>query len=253
MPTTRRKAPTSTRAASAGNASTAIAAGKTATAGRAAAVRRKPVPQSVRRRTTEAAILKSAETLFVKQGFHRTTVDQIASAANLTKGAVYVHFKDKQEVLMVLLERAEEQVIRPILDKLEEPGMSVRSKLVHYLHAWSKVAIDRRNTMFLPILMSFEFLGTNEPIEKKIAEIYEQYYSALGAVISEGQATGLIEPTRSTREHAAVLVGFMEGMLLEWLRRGKSFDGREVTDVSRRMLLEGLFSKPGPSPSPQSM
>src|SRR5690606_8552030 len=136
--------------------------------------------------------------------------------AHLTKGAVYVHFKDKQDELMVLLERAEEQVIRPILDKLREPGESVRSKLVHYLHAWSQVAIDKQYTMFLPILMSFEFLGTDEPIEKKSAAIYEQYYDALTHVIREGQSSGVIDSHVDIRELAAVLVGFMEGMLLEW-------------------------------------
>src|SRR3546814_18819487 len=83
----------------------------------------KPVPQHVRRRLTETAILSSAETLFVKQGYHRTSVDQIAAAANLTKGAVYVHFEDKQKVLMVLLERAEQQVINPILERLADPGV----------------------------------------------------------------------------------------------------------------------------------
>src|SRR3546814_14067499 len=96
----------------------------------------KPVPQHVRRRLTETAILSSAETLFVKQGYHRTSVDQIAAAANLTKGAVYVHFEDKQKVLMVLLERAEQQVINPILERLADPGVPTVSKLINYLHDW---------------------------------------------------------------------------------------------------------------------
>src|SRR3546814_18190445 len=94
---------------------------------------------------------------------------------------------------MVLLERDEQDVINPILERLADPGVPNVSKLINYLHDWSQVAIDMRNTMFLPILMSFEFLNTNEPIEAKISSIYERSYRALGKAIKEGQEAGLIE------------------------------------------------------------
>src|SRR3546814_12805481 len=104
---------------------------------------------------------------------------------------------------MVLLERAEQQVINPILERLADPGVPTVSKLINYLHDWSQVAIDMRNTMFLPILMSFEFLNTNEPIEAKISSIYERSYRALGKAIKEGQEAGLIEKGRDERENHA--------------------------------------------------
>ena len=219
----------------------ALPARGTAAETRGAAPARIPTPQHVRRLQTETAVLASAESLFVQRGYHRTSVDEIATKAGLTKGAVYVHFKDKQDVLLVLLRRAEERVLVPILQDLEDPGTDPEQKLVNYVHNWARVAIEERNTMFLPILMSFEFQGTGDPIEQAIDSMYERTYAALASVIEDGRKAGLIAQDGDAREHAAVLVAFMDGLLLEWLRRGGTLDGEKMTRVARQMILSGMI------------
>jgi AcrR family transcriptional regulator len=52
--------------------------------------------QSERRATTRAAILKTARHLFSDRGFENTTIDDIAIAARVAKGAIYHHFKTKE-------------------------------------------------------------------------------------------------------------------------------------------------------------
>jgi AcrR family transcriptional regulator len=52
--------------------------------------------QSERLATTRAAILKTARQLFGDRGFENTTIDDIAIAAGLAKGAIYHHFKTKE-------------------------------------------------------------------------------------------------------------------------------------------------------------
>ncbi len=197
-------------------------------------------PQHVRRQQTEAAVLASAEELFVQKGFQRTTVDEIAQRAGLTKGAVYVHFEDKRDLLLVLLRRADDRVLFPILKRLENPGTEIVDKLVDYIHSWARVAVEQRNTMFLPILMSFEFIGTKDPVEHQIADMYDRSYDALARVLAHGRQTGALRIEGDVRAYAASLVAFMDGLLLEWLRRGSSIDGSEMTRVARQMMLSGL-------------
>jgi AcrR family transcriptional regulator len=52
--------------------------------------------QSERLATTRAAILKTARQLFGDRGFENTTIDDIAIAAGVAKGAIYHHFKTKE-------------------------------------------------------------------------------------------------------------------------------------------------------------
>jgi AcrR family transcriptional regulator len=62
--------------------------------------------QAERSETTRAAIVEAATLLFGDQGFSETTVDQIAAAADVAKGAVYHHFPSKE----VIFERVFEAV-----------------------------------------------------------------------------------------------------------------------------------------------
>jgi len=64
------------------------------------------VPRSRREDYTEAtrqALLESAAEAFVDRGFADASLDEIARAARLTKGALYHHFAGKQEALLVEL------------------------------------------------------------------------------------------------------------------------------------------------------
>src|SRR5437660_1464499 len=67
---------------------------------------------------TRKAILDSSRQLFAKQGFSPTSIDDIARAVGITKGAVYRHFTSKKELFEAMLEqirlRWQEVVQRPL-------------------------------------------------------------------------------------------------------------------------------------------
>lgn len=54
---------------------------------------------------TRERLLDSAETLFGERGIHRTSLDEIARGAGLTKGAVYANFANKKELISAIVER----------------------------------------------------------------------------------------------------------------------------------------------------
>lgn len=68
------------------------------------------VKQAVRRETTKAAILQSAVELFSSTGFDRTSVDQIAAHASVSKGIVFHHFPTKELLFEAVLEHYSAQV-----------------------------------------------------------------------------------------------------------------------------------------------
>jgi TetR/AcrR family transcriptional regulator, acrAB operon repressor len=76
---------------------------------------------------TREAILEAAERLFVEKGADQVSLEEVAQAANFTRGAVHWHFQNKQGLLLALVDRiglpfqrlADEVEIRPILDPLD--------------------------------------------------------------------------------------------------------------------------------------
>jgi AcrR family transcriptional regulator len=55
-------------------------------------------PRQERAQVTQAAIIKAAATIFAERGYARTTLDVVAVAAGVTKGALYFHFASKHDL-----------------------------------------------------------------------------------------------------------------------------------------------------------
>ncbi|WP_051713216.1 TetR family transcriptional regulator [Spirillospora albida] len=76
-----------------------------ATAGDPADASGSPRARRARREQTRDALLGAAERLWAERGIHGASLDDIAAAAGLTKGAVYSNFAGKTDLLLALLDR----------------------------------------------------------------------------------------------------------------------------------------------------
>jgi AcrR family transcriptional regulator len=70
---------------------------------------------------TRERILKGARRRFALGGFHATGVEQIAREAGVSKGALYWHFKSKQEIYGAILEEEEAEALRAVFDPGRAP------------------------------------------------------------------------------------------------------------------------------------
>jgi TetR/AcrR family transcriptional repressor of mexJK operon len=83
----------------------------------------------------QAAILDAAESLFVRDGYERTSVDAIAAAANVSKRTVYDHFGGKAALHGRVLHRVHDALtvtVRTALDEELTPGRELRAALVAF-------------------------------------------------------------------------------------------------------------------------
>jgi len=72
---------------------------------------------------TRLRIIDAAREVFLTRGVSRTTIEQIAAQANLTRGAVYWHFSNKTE----LFEAMREQVFLPMIDRIDDAVLNESS------------------------------------------------------------------------------------------------------------------------------
>ncbi len=68
-------------------------------------------------------LIEAAEDLFHKKGYQQTSIDEIAKKAGLTKGAVYHHFKNKEDILLGLLKNMIDKYIRG-LEEITQNNLS---------------------------------------------------------------------------------------------------------------------------------
>lgn len=70
-------------------------------------------------------LLMSAQLLFAKKGYKETTTEEIAKKAKLTKGALYFHFKNKEDILFELVKHVMghfDEIVKANENKLKKPS-----------------------------------------------------------------------------------------------------------------------------------
>lgn len=201
--------------------------------------KRPPTKREQREASTEG-ILRAALKLFVSKGYRSTTVDEIAQAAGLTKGAVYFYFRSKAAVLLSLLDEIERVMVDGMIERVRAAGPREIDKLVAFVHGQAVLGVDKADLVLLFILMLIEFNGTESEAQQRINAIYAKFCSAVERIIRAGVRSGEFRKDVDAKEAAAIVVAMHNGTLLEWYCRPRELSGQALVRALRSILLKGV-------------
>jgi AcrR family transcriptional regulator len=202
--------------------------------------RDRPTTKREQRAASIEALLTKALTLFITQGYHATTVEEIAQAADLTKGAVYFYFKSKANVLKTLLDRTEELTVEPTLAAMEAAGTDPRDRLNAFVRSQSVIGAEKTEYMLLAILMSAEFNGSGDEIEKRLMDLMARMEDALRETVKVGQESGAFRKGIGANELASVIMATNKGCYVEWYMRGGDLKGHDFARAFRDFVFDGV-------------
>jgi AcrR family transcriptional regulator len=138
--------------------------------------------QEQRRAETRSRLLAAAADQFARKGFHATSADAVASAADRTTGALYDHFGGKEGLLVALLEQWIEQTVVDLTAAMEgEPDLEARLGAL-----WSGVVRRDSESGDAWLLLEFE-LWLHAVRDPQLGLVGAQRF----AVMREGLAGGL--------------------------------------------------------------
>lgn len=89
---------------------------------------------------TRSTLVRVARRLFATRGFPAVSVDEVVQAARVTKGALYHHFRDKQELFRAVLEEIEGEIRARLLKAATRPG-DAKAKLRAACHEYLDACI----------------------------------------------------------------------------------------------------------------
>lgn len=190
-------------------------------------------------------LLEAALRLFVSQGYRSTNLEQISSAAQLTKGAVYFYFRSKEAVLLELLKRVQHTVVDQAIAVTEAAGPTATERLVAYVHYQANLGITHRDEVLLLILMALEFKEREGEVQAFIARLYAKQCAFIEGLVRGGQESGEFRTDVPTRELASLVLAINDGTFLEWYRRSGVLAGPALVRALRYLLLGGLSAPPG--------
>ncbi|HEX2594049.1 MAG TPA: TetR/AcrR family transcriptional regulator [Rhizomicrobium sp.] len=191
------------------------------------------VRQSERSTATIAAILAAGHKLFATNGFEATSIDDVAAAAGVAKGAVYHHFKSKEEIFTRVLEDVQEAIAalpRPAAQrKMTDPLDRMASGVLHYLNAATEPGTKQILLIDGPAVIGW----------RKWREIDDRHFGA-GAKRAVAYVLGDKASEREVDAMTHLLMGMiMEASLICATAADAKKAARELTAAFRRMI-EGL-------------
>ena len=186
--------------------------------------------------------MSAAIDCFARFGYQGTSIDRIARHAGVTKGAVYYHFRDKEELLFAAVgERVgdfEQQVLAEV-GPVTDPIASLKRVIdACFFHA--TVSNHRR---FIITLM-IEALDTNPQLSAKFQRILRRMRSFLADVVRRGQEAGLVRGDVDPEDTAAVIAGAIMGGEIQHYQDPSEVDLRRVLDTLVAQLADWLTPRP---------
>ena len=185
---------------------------------------------------TRDSILDAAEQLFVKQGVSGTTLQHIASAAGVTRGAIYWHFLDKGAMFNAMMERVKMPLESAMQlfdqENVAAPLQVLRENMMRVFRVTVEDPKARRVFEIATLKMEFteELNAVRERRKQNQLGWMERTESQIRAGIANGQVKAGVDP------HAVALGlwALIDGLLRAWLLDPQAFDlvklGAQIVD-----------------------
>ncbi|RUR34158.1 TetR family transcriptional regulator [Vreelandella nanhaiensis] len=190
---------------------------------------------------TREALLDAAEEVFFAQGVARTSLEQIARHAGLTRGAVYWHFKNKGDLFMALVER----VRMPFQSLMEEVSkadedISPMEAIRLACHAGLVRLEQPSHQRILSILLHrCEFFSDINPLAMQ-DEIGEECFDEMLSVFKEAEKRQLLREDLTPEIATRMMQSVLGGLFHDWLRTPDAFSirqrGGELIDTLIRIM-----------------
>jgi TetR/AcrR family fatty acid metabolism transcriptional regulator len=188
--------------------------------------------EAKRERLLDAAVLEIA-----RHGYYRTTVSTIAGRAGMADGTIYLYFKNKEDILVSIFERAMQLFSVQAQKIVDARGIDAEEKLrrIVALHL-TLLGADRD----LAVIFQVEFRHTLHVLELLSRSRMRDYLALITSVVEQGQREGVFKADADPLLTAKVVFGVLDEMATDWVLSRKNTKLASRAEPVSKLLLGGL-------------
>lgn len=196
-------------------------------------------------KATRENLLDAAEALFFERGVARTSLEQIARQAGMTRGAVYWHFRNKADLFIAMVER----VRMPFHELVNEASAThphaspLAAILLGCEHGFQRLEKPRYMRVHAILVHRCEFFSDVDPRETQKAMIRD-CFNALGEYLEDASRQGLLEPGTDTLLATHLLQAVISGIFHDWVRDPQAYSIHEQGTMLVKAQLELISTRP---------
>jgi TetR/AcrR family fatty acid metabolism transcriptional regulator len=185
------------------------------------------------------AILRAAIKVFARSGFFNSKVADVAKAAGVADGTVYLYFKNKDDILVSIFNNFTEAALnqgRARIAEIDDPVEKLK-RIVHgHLNLYGR---DRD----LAIVFQVELRSSTKFMEQFSATKVTDYLDMIRVIIEEGQTRGVFRKDINTKIAAKVLFGALDEMVTNWVLSRKRYSLVSTAEPVIDIFLNGIDTK----------
>jgi len=189
-------------------------------------------------------ILRAAVEIFSRKGFFNSKVSEIARAASVADGTIYLYFRNKDDLLISLFEEKMGEVVADVRRRIADGGNALE-KLKIFIE--NHMDLLEREAGLVEVLQvelrqSTKFLKDYTPVK------FFEYLEIISDILEEGKREGVLRPDLNVSIARRAIFGALDELSLTYILSRKPKYHPTVTAAELcRLLLEGLCV-PGASP-----
>jgi AcrR family transcriptional regulator len=188
----------------------------------------------------KSQIVNAAVEVFSEKGFAEARMDDIAVKTGLSKGTLYLYFKNKDDLIMAILDRIFQQEFSK-MEKLNHAEQSAAQTIQEFTQLMAREI----GTLLRLIPIIYQFLALafrNRYVQSALQRYLHQYMNFLIPIIQRGVDTGEFRAV-DPREVAIAMGAIIEGTGLLWVYDRNAIDPERHIQSGINFLLEGILAK----------
>jgi AcrR family transcriptional regulator len=158
-------------------------------------------------------IVNAARVLFRAKGFEKTTVTEIAEAADIGFGTLFLYARSKEELLVMVFKDEMKEVVNKTYAKM--PDKPLLDQVLFLFEGF--IAYHKRDVALSRALMKQIFFLDNPERRREVMHLMDDIYGKLGALVARAQAEGTFRPDVDPILAARNLFAIYIQLLNAWL------------------------------------
>ena len=181
-------------------------------------------------------ILKSAAAAFRRRGYHGASVDEIASALEMTKGNLYYYFKNKEEILFACHEYSLDKLLA-LMDDVQAEAISPEAKLRKLMLAFVHLILDDLHGTALTL----DPEALSPVLLKRVIAKRDRFDHGIRAIIQQGIDQGEFRPGDPKMIEFAMMGAV--NWIAKWFDPAGAQTSDHIGDAFADYLVGGLLKK----------
>jgi TetR/AcrR family fatty acid metabolism transcriptional regulator len=190
-------------------------------------------------------IIAAAARFFGERGYHSTTTAEVAEAAGVAAGTIYIYFSSKEDLLVAVFEEFLERHMARLREGVErETGPEAKLRRLVFLG----LELMEENPDSARIFLS-QLRQSTSMIKMVAKRSSRAYRDIIESILDEGVRSSAFRPM-DTRAVASMLFGSFQNLVLDWVADDCSYRLTGLAEEATTYILRGAACPQQPADHP---